>query len=61
MTTPPDLERGQGPLGPLAPRVATASWTRGCSSQPLPLTSNMGQLVWVATRLGKPFRKNQIA
>ena len=38
--TLPDLEHGVAPLGP--PCTATAPWTWGFSSQPLPLASGMG-------------------
>ena len=39
--TPPDLECGIAPLGPLHQRShRSLDW--GCSSQPLPLTSDMG-------------------
>ena len=42
----PDLQRGIAPLGPPAP--ATALWTWGWPSRPLPLASGMG-LVLLAT------------
>ena len=40
-----DIEHGIALLGPPAPRAATSPWKWGFSSQPLPLTLDVGQVL----------------